>query len=262
MQFSTHFLLRRAGRGMAVMLCVGAATAWATTMPFDFVSYGNFKKMVQTGDTAGQVRLADVPHAAGTWGVGALAGLTGEIIVVDGRLLVSRGDDRNGLTTAPRPDDQAVLFAAARVREWRAIALPSDMTQAQFETFVVDQAKSYGVNTDRPFPFVVDGVFNEVTWHVVTGQRAPSGHGGSAAHGAHGGHAAQDRHGLADMHVFNQVDVSGTLVALYSGAHHAGIITHPGQSVHAHFVDPTRQASGHIDAYRLRKGALLRLPVE
>ena len=75
----------------------------------DFVHYGDFKHMSHTGDTEGQVSLSKHSNAPGTWGVGALAGLKGEIIQVDGKILVSLGQDPKGAVHAPAQNDSAVL---------------------------------------------------------------------------------------------------------------------------------------------------------
>ena len=50
--------------------------------------------------------------------VGALADLKGEIIQVDGKLLVSLGSDAQGKVNPPIPNDSAVLWASAKVKQW------------------------------------------------------------------------------------------------------------------------------------------------
>jgi hypothetical protein len=57
--------------------------------PFNLTVYGNFKRMVHTSDTSGKVALASIPRSAGTYGVGALTDLTGEILIWDGEVLIT-----------------------------------------------------------------------------------------------------------------------------------------------------------------------------
>lgn len=227
-----------------------AGAAWAGGALFEFTAVGSFKRMSHTGDTRGQIKLAELPQGAGYWGVGALAGLTGEVLLHDGRLLVSRGEDHLGKVSPARPEDEAVLFASARVQQWREIPLPSDMNQAQFESFVVDQARAHGLDPEQPFPFLVEGRFPVMTWHVVTGQAPRHGHGG--------GHA--NKH--AGMKVFEQPGVAGRLVAVYSGAQYEGVVSHPGERFHLHYVDASLGASGHVDVYSVAAGAVLKVPVK
>ncbi|MCZ7561918.1 MAG: acetolactate decarboxylase [Burkholderiaceae bacterium] len=249
-------LLRlRPVHGLLTCLLLAGAT-WASGLPFSFVHHGNFQRMMHTGDTAGQVALSALPQQPGTWGLGAAAGLEGEIVQVDGRLLVSPGSDATGRVRAPRVDEQAVLFAGARVQEWRDIAVPRNMDAAAFEAFVQEQAKGLGLPADQPFVFRVEGRFPHLLWHVVTGEQGPgAGHG---SHGSHGGGHANQR---SDMRLFHQPGVSGQFIGVYSGAALEGAVSHPGERFHLHFADPDATVSGHVDRYSVAAGAVLKLPV-
>lgn len=238
---------------IASLLLAGAA--WASTLPFDFIHHGHFKRMMHTGDTTGQVALAALPQQPGTWGVGATAGLKGEIVQIDGRLLVSAGSDEQGRVQAPRAGEQALLFAGGRVPAWRDIAVPLDMDQAAFETFVQEQAMGLGLEPDQPFVFRVEGRFPHLRWHVVTGEKGPGGHG---AQGGHGDGHANERSG---MRLFRQPGASGQLVGVYSGAALEGVVSHPGERFHLHFADAGATVSGHVDGYSVAAGAVLKLPL-
>jgi alpha-acetolactate decarboxylase len=232
-----------------------AGMAWAGGLPFDFVHHGHFQRMVHTADLSGTVALASLPQAAGTWGVGATAGLQGEIVQIDGRLLVSPGTDPMGRVRAPHDGEQAVLFAGARVQAWHDIPVPHDMDSAAFEAFVQDQARAQGLAPEQPFVFRVEGRFPHLLWHVVTGERAPGGaHGAHAAHG--GGHANK----RSDMRMFRQPGASGQLIGVYSGKALEGVVSHPGERYHLHFADAAATVSGHVDRYSVAAGAVLKLP--
>lgn len=254
-----------------LLAAVATAGALASALPFDFVHFGNFQRMMHTGDTSGKVALADLPQEPGRWGVGATAGLKGEIVQVDGKLLVSLGTDPKGSVQAPQAGEQAVLFASGVVRDWVSVRLPADMTQSGFETFLVQEAQRIGLSPDQPFAFRVEGRFPQLIWHVLTGESPAAGHGGHGAkashggHGGHGAHGAQASHGghankQSGMRVFDQPGRSGQLVGIYSGAALEGAVSHPGERTHIHFVDAEVTVSGHVDAYSVGAGAVLMLP--
>ena len=239
---------------------VTAGLAFAAGLPFEFTHTGSFKRMNHTGDTAGQAAVSSLPQAPGTWGVGATAGLKGEIIQIDGRLLVSPGSAERGAVRAPAADEQVVLWASARVTEWVEMALPQDMDEAAFEAFVRQQAQARGLSLEQPFPFRVKGEFPRLRWHVVTGEKsvnAAAGGGGHGGHGAHGGHANTQ----SGMKVFHDPGAKGQLVGIYSGAALEGVVSHPGERFHLHYVNDPATASGHVDAYAVAGGAVLMLPV-
>jgi len=241
-----------------------AASAAIAQVP-DFKHYGNFKHMMQSGETKGQVLLSELPVSAGVWGVGALAGLKGEIIQIDGKLLVSLGTDPKGSVQPPKANDSAVLWASAKVTDWDSVKVPTDMTQAQFEAFVTQQAPSRQLDLTQPFIFRVTGHYAHLIWHVVTGER-PSGdasHKGAqsasaknAGHGGHGGHANDQ----AGMKLFRSPLSPGQLVGVYSGDKLEGLISHPGEKFHLHYIDNDLKVSGHVDQYTVKAGSVLLLP--
>ena len=239
-----------------ILACVlFASAAWASSLPSDFVHHGHFKRMMHSGDTSGQVVLAALPQQGATWGVGATEGLRGEIVQIDGRLLVSPGSDPEGRVRAPREGEQAVLFAGARVQAWREVPVPRDMDQASFETFVQEQAKGLGLALDLPFVFRVEGRFPDLLWHVVTGVKGTGG-----GHGAHRGHGAGHANERSDMRLFPQPGATGQLIGVYSGAALEGVVSHPGERFHLHFADAAATVSGDVDRYSVAAGAVLKLP--
>ena len=230
--------------------------AWASGLPFEFVHHGNFQRMMHTGDTSGQVALSALPQTGGTWGVGATAGLRGEIVQVDGRLLVSPGSDAQGRVRPPQDGEQAVLFAGGHVQAWRDIAVPRDMDSAAFEAFVQEQARALGIALEQPFVFRVEGRFPHLLWHVVTGEKGPGG-----GHGAHRSRDPGHANARSDMRLFRQGGASGQLVGVYSGAALEGAVSHPGERFHIHYADLGATASGHVDHYSVAAGAVLKLPL-
>lgn len=235
----------------------GAGAAWAAAEGSDFFHAGSFRRMMHTGDTAGSVGLDRLPRGPGTWGVGATAGLKGEIVQIDGRVLVSPGHDAQGRVQAPSPGEQALLFASARVASWADIVLPTDMDAAQLEVFVREQAVSRGRSADAPFAFRVEGRFPRLRWHVVTGEASAGGHGG-----AHQGAAAAEGHAnaRAGLRIFHSPGATGQLIGIYSGAALEGVVSHPGERLHVHYVDAAVTVSGHVDAYAVAAGSVLKLP--
>jgi len=240
--------------GLAGLLL--ATAVWAAGPPFDFVHHGNFQRMAHSGDTAGQVALAALPQMPGRWGLGATAGLKGEIVQLDGRLLVSPGSDAQGRVRAPLADEQALLFAGAMVQAWQEVPVPRDMDSAAFEAFVQEQARALGLPPEQPFAFRVEGRFPHLLWHVVTGEPGPGG-----KPGAHGGHGIGHANTRSDMRLFRQPGASGQLIGVYSGKALEGVVSHPGERFHLHYADAAATVSGHVDRYSVAAGAVLKLPL-
>lgn len=239
-------------------IAMAATLAWA--QPMGFRHYGHFMHMMHTGETAGQVQLSKLDTASGVWGVGALADLKGEIIQVDGKLLVSLGSDAQGKVHPPKSNDSAVLWASAKVNQWVSAKVLSDMSQAQFEAFTKEQAKAQKLDLEQPFVFRVSGEYAHLIWHVVTGEKSASGGHGAHGHGAQGGHGGGHVNQQSGMKVFRNPQANGQLIGVYSGAKLEGIVSHPGERFHVHYIDNDMTVSGHVDQYTVRAGATLWLP--
>jgi alpha-acetolactate decarboxylase len=231
-----------------ISLLLTAAVAYAAE-PYAIQTWGNFKHMLHTGNTDGVVKLSALGNAKGTYGVGAIAGMRGEILQWDGRLLVSRGYSPKGETGPATASDEAVLFVRAKVDAWQEIPIASDMTQAQFETFVLAAAQKAGIDSNQAFPFAVRGNTLNVVWHVVTGTPAGVQHGG----GTH-------QQGHAQSRVFRESAATGILLGFHTGAALEGIASHPGERFHVHYANADLSVSGHVDDYLVPKGAVLMLP--
>lgn len=240
-------------------IALAATLVWA--QPMGFKHFGHFMHMMHTGETTGQVQLSKLDTTTGVWGVGALSDLKGEIIQVDGKLLVSLGSDAQGKVNPPKPNDSAVLWASAKVTQWVSAKVPSDMNQAQFEAFAKEQARAQKLDLEQPFVFRVSGDYAHLIWHVVTGEKSTGG-GGHGVHGqgTQGGHGGGHANQQSGMKVFRNPQANGQFVGIYSGAKLEGVVSHPGERFHVHYIDKDMTVSGHVDQYSVRAGATLWLP--
>jgi len=239
-------------RSLPLVLFLSFWAFWAAAEPFDVRVFGNFERMSQTGDTQGVIKLREILTLPGSYGLGALDGLRGEIMLWDGKLLVSRGHSANGAIEPAAPTDEAVFFVEARVEAWKEVVIPNDMTRAEFELFVLQTASRGELRTDQVFPFAVKGNFDRVLWHVVIGAAAKSDRG------AHAGKIHLQGH--ANNRVFDQPNAAGFLLGFYSGVVLEGVISHPGERFHVHYADASFSVSGYVDDYQVTRGAVLLLP--
>lgn len=239
--------LRALGSALIFFFVSGAGAV--DRAPFNLAVSGNFKQMVHRGDVSAKVPLSSISRSAGTYGVGALADLGGEILVWDGRVLVTLGASASGSTQPPRANDQATLLVTAQVKSWDEIQLLRDMTQKEFEKFVIESAVSKNLDTRKAFPFLVRGEIADYEWHVVIGRPAKR-HGDAAEH----------PQGHAKSRTFSGVQTKGRLLGFYSAEGLEGTISHPGERFHVHYADDSLKVSGHLDRFGVRVGAVLLLP--
>ena len=65
-------------------------------------------------------------------------------------------------------EGKACVLVYAQVRAWKGMPLPKTTRSIdQLEALVVEAARKQGINTNRPFPFLVKGTVTEARCHVV-----------------------------------------------------------------------------------------------
>jgi hypothetical protein len=216
------------------------------TGPFGLAVHGAFQRMMDMQDFGPKVQLKLVMDAGATEAVGAASGLRGEITAIDGKLLLTYG---NPCPTCAHPGGHhATLLASARVSAWREPAtLSADLTGQALDAWVVEQAKAAGLDVTKPFPVRLKGTLTGVRMHAIRGHKP-----GFKGHGS--GHAMADQEDIAAE------KIDGEVVGFYAPPELQGIITHPGEPFHYHWVDIGRTRTAHLDAFGMAKGTQLLLP--
>lgn len=96
------------------------------------------------------------------------------------------------------------------------------------------------------YPFVLEGEFEDLQWHVIDASRLT---GGASSHEDHQAAAIKSSRERA----------SATLVGFYS-EHDQGVFTHMGSNTHIHCVLDEPLATGHVDHVTIPAGTKVKFP--
>lgn len=224
-------------------VCLLSLTTGCATIGWDgeVHSFGSVREALRDGDTHGRVRLVDAARGADTVGVGALAGLAGEITIADGVTWITRANADGTLSTTRgmATGDEATLLFTAHVSEWAELSVDSELPLASLPAWAGFPASEWAT-----IPFVVHGRFVQLEAHVVNGACArkepvPAGKEPVRRRAAQG---------------------FGTLVGFWA-RDGAGAITHVGENVHAHvLVNGEPAYTAHIDRVRIAPGSTVLVP--
>lgn len=210
-------------------------------------AYGAFRLFMQKQDYSPKVGLGDARATGATDGVGAVSGLRGEITLIDGRYVVSYGGGCKEECPLPH-SETAGLLGTGRVRSWHSpILVPERLVGKALEDFITRQAKAKGIDVEKPFPLRLKGTLVDVQMHVIEAPNA-----GFTGHGSKVRMAKQDE--------FSHPEITGDVVGFYAPSTMHGILTHPGELFHFHWIDVPRTRTAHLDAFGMEKGAELLLP--
>lgn len=204
---------------------------------------GAMKDVMWKGQLGGTIQPDTIAPKAGTYGVGPLEGLRGELLLIDGNLWQSTVAGPETMKVEKAAGAKAPFFVYAQCKEWKEIKLPDDARDLQqLEHFLDSLAK----NTDIPFVFRIKGTVNIATIHVVN--LAP----GSKVSSPEDAHKGQETY-----RIFNE---PAEIVGFFS-RHHQSVFTHHSTYMHLHLITDNRKMMGHLDRLFMANDAILYVPV-
>jgi hypothetical protein len=234
--------MQRIGSSLAPLFLAAACLMAGCTAPQPQVRtlrFGTLREAMRDGRTEGRVALAEVAGLRGSVGVGALAGLAGEVTVVDGELWIARAAAGSVVVTRePLPGEQATLLALSDNGRWVEHLTPRDLTLKEFGIWLGELGPA------TSWPFLVEGTLDALEAHVVAGA-CP--------------HAHPEAH---DKFVLLACPSLAVRLAGFHAPDEPGVLVHHGERLHVHFVEaaPAPTLSGHLDGGLLRAGARVRVP--
>ncbi len=206
--------------------------------------YGALKNIMHNGAREGIVDLVDVVKDDHVYGVGALEGLDGEILLWDSKSILTRAEKGGEASASNSAEgEKALLLVTSTVKEWIDIPFNGQRLPSSLDDYIYEQAKRHHLNPEEPFPFILEGELNQVKWHIISDP---------GLEGTHDDHMNKS---------WNQTDhkIAGKILGFYSTKHHA-VFTHHSTNSHMHFYNESTGLSGHVDDLILSEYMVLKLP--
>ncbi|MBT7377023.1 MAG: hypothetical protein HN820_02570, partial [Candidatus Marinimicrobia bacterium] len=138
--------------------------------------YGQLFKIMHENQRGGIISLSKVISQPHTYGLGAMEGLDGEVLILDNKILINKA--KKGGTpsyqTEVTEDDLALLLVTAQVENWQEMSIDQAESMGSIDAAIKEYADKMGINTDKPFPFIIEGTVEMVDWHIISNP-APGG---------------------------------------------------------------------------------------
>ncbi len=231
----------------ALALAAGCATtphyAWKGRIDV----YGSMHEVMMEGKTQGRVELAPLQGDSQLVGIGALEGLAGEVVLLDGVAWCTRAGKLGTLDTHAGAEKgvRATMLATARVPAWFTLPVPAGLAASGIQDFVERAAREHGLGGTSTLPFLIEGTFTDVHAHVLNGRCPMAGPG------------------APETEPVRRVlpSTMGRLVGFYTTLP-PGKLTHAGEKTHVHLlVKEGEPLACHIDQLQISAGAVLKLPL-
>jgi alpha-acetolactate decarboxylase len=203
---------------------------------------GEMRRMFTEHDIRPNVDLAKLTTNAHLYALGPLAGLKGEVTVMDGQVFVSKAVDTRP-TVVLQPKVKTVFLVYASVPAWRSIPLPSNVvTELDLATFLQSQLPANSRSA-----FQVHGTAVRARYHIQN-------YHGKAKDLTH------EAHDKAKV-FFDLTNTPAELLGFFTNFEvDGGTFVHRGQTTHVHLISADRKHMGHLESIQLAPGATLLLP--
>jgi acetolactate decarboxylase len=207
-------------------------------------NYGVLREIMMENKLDTWIDLKGFQNTENLYALGAVKGLAGEIMIVNGQPIISK--TVNGEISIQNDFNQnAILLVYAQVEAWDELSLETEISDLMsLQTSLKAIAEKNGLDTSVPFPFLIEGDFTEIKWHIINASEATEAN-----------HDAYKKAGISG-HSFNE---TGKILGFYS-ENHEGVFTHHGSYLHAHYVNDSITKMGHVDEIVIRSPLKLSLP--
>lgn len=206
---------------------------------------GKMDRIMRQGDLTASIALDTLQHYKNLYGLGPVAGLKGEIAIIDGSYYRSYVYNGEIITTQTRAL-KAAMLVYADIKEWSAPKTLDTAVNslADLEQVIYASAKEHGLDVRKSFPFLIKLKRGSIHFHVIDWQEG-------TVH-------TQANH--------KQFAVSGerkneetVVIGFYSAT--PGTFTTHNSNIHMHFINGSKTLAAHVDDVLFEEGFSLQFPM-
>ncbi len=203
---------------------------------------GQMRRMFLVHDIGPNVDLRKIIQEPHMYALGPLAGLKGEVTVVDSQVFVSTARNSHAIVTLD-PGAKAVFLVYASVPAWRSITVPTNVvSETDIASFV-----ERSLFAKARSAFLIRGTAARVRYHIQNYR----GKAEDLTHEAH------DKTKV----LYDLSDTPVQLVGFFTNREDdGGSFVHQGQTTHIHIISEDHKSMGHLESVTLAPGAKLFLP--
>jgi acetolactate decarboxylase len=221
------------------IIAIFVSTVGFFVIPPEVKVSGAMKNVMMNGhlniDTLNKVHL---------YGLGPVAGLKGEIMVLDGKVF-STSKDRGELLNQQDKVSKAALLVYSNVEKWKPVIISIVINSyAELEKLVENTAKANGYDTEIPFAFKIELLPEKISYHVIDWKEGVV-------------HTMENHKQFAYEGQFAK---SGTILLGFYSKHHQSIFTHHTTYMHVHLLDEKTKTVGHLDDLQVKGQIMIYLP--
>ena len=211
-----------------LMVILGILPTLAQNPQVKFV--GEVRKILYDADLSAKIRL-DTISRKNLFAIGIMDSLRGEIVIANGKPLVS-SIYNTYVRTDTTFNHKATMLVYAYVKNWKEVTIEQDLNNVEeLEVLVKRLAGENGIDTSKPFPFMVKTWVRNINYNVIDWQSGIS-------------HTAETHTQFA--HGLYHSAITVMLAGFYS-ENHKGIFTPFDSKMLVHAVTSDPITCGHLE---------------
>lgn len=220
--------LNMSERSLSLLYSVAFLVSALSAQNGPVIATGAIRNTMFNGQLAGLIDLDSIAKP-GTFGIGPLEYLLGEVLLFDGMVFVSAMEKNLDMHVVQRTEVRAPFFVHQHVGEWATVELPdSVMDLHTLDAFLSARFATIGT----PFAFRISGVMASTDIHIMD---VPMG---TEVNNPDDAHRHNKDHHLADSAM--------DLIGFFSTKHKA-VFTHHDTNIHVHAITVERNWMGHVE---------------
>lgn len=208
------------------------------------VDYFGHMHSIMSGNFSTSYSLDSIVGQENMYALGAMDSLAGELQIFDGQSYHSITDGDSVVVDSKSMVD-AALLVYSKVSQWDELPIPLSVANKEALVGFLEYSEDLRIDRERPFVFLIEGVVEQIDWHVLN-------------------KPVIDSIKLGNNHLYNAAkgkisNVNVDILGVYS-REHAGIYTHHNIPIHMHFKTSDGLLAGHIDDLELGPDMKLKIP--
>ena len=200
-------------------------------LPVEVKTAGELKKIMREGNLSAHISLDTLLTNPHMYGLGPADGIKGELLIIDSKAFWCKVENEK-INTSMNNNAKAAMLVYAQVPAWKSVTITDEVKDyAALEKLVEKFSLQNGQSLDIPFPFMIKGIANSASWHVINWKEGVT-------------HTFDNHKQFAKYGSFNNEEV--TILGFYSNKHHS-IFTHHTTNMHIHVTDKKNTTVGHLE---------------
>ncbi|MBD3842585.1 MAG: acetolactate decarboxylase [Campylobacterales bacterium] len=203
--------------------------------------------------------LATLANRPNLYGIGLLENLQGEVQIFDSDIFISSIDSKGQVKVDKNFDKKIPFFVYTFVPDWVKIKIPSTIyNKNQFEDFLEETIKEYGISKFQTFPFMIEGEIKTMNYRIysyLNNDRLTCENGMCSYQPKQ---IQSNKKYISLTKYKTIINTPVKILGFYSLKH--GIVTEKSKYTNLNFIYQNQTIAGHVRNMMIGENMILKLP--